>query len=255
MIWNKFELTEGKTYGWAIKGCKIWVQKHPDNWSVSTEYPENKEEYWIAKESDEENNKEWKKYIVKNPKYLYFLPVMPDLPVVLKPKNSIKILPKQGYKFYINIPVWIQLYHNQKSEETLLDQFPVVPLSNTWFGEPDSGELAYSYNHDFFDFQGLATPDPAEALCPVQIINQSPKTLDFQRLLIRMENLSIYRHQDRLIASQTHIEYKGQDQINRISFIRDHSFENLKLLSNPRNPEKGNILNKSFDFIKNLYPY
>ena len=74
---------------------------------------------------------------------LQLSPAMPDRPVVVRPEMPVKIPPAREALFFVSIPIWVRI--NAGSGDLLkLCEHPSLVLSNTWFGDPMSGELCYA---------------------------------------------------------------------------------------------------------------
>lgn len=184
---------------------------------------------------------------------LRIAPALPAKPVVFK-NSKINILPGQSLKLYLVIPISLQFYRDHVNENNLLCEFPTRRLSDTWFGESDSGEAAFSIGTNFYQKFEMIQPAPNEAICPVKISNNSSTILEVQRLIIRVNELNLYESHKKIITSQVDIEFKGKDQVSSVSYKIDKSLikDKVKTLANPRNPASS-MLKLNFHFIKNIY--
>jgi hypothetical protein len=140
-------------------------------------------------------------------------------------------------------------------EENLLKEIPFKRLSDTWFGEPDSGEAAFALGNEYYlDFESIET-SPFEAICPVSIFNNSPGTLEIQRQIIRVENLALYKNNNKIVTSMVQVEYKGQQILSSADYHYSKIYDGEKqdILTKPRNASGKNLLKMNFHFIKNIY--
>lgn len=185
---------------------------------------------------------------------LVLAPSFPSKPLVFK-GSGMFVSPGQKLLFYLKIPLTVQIYFTKSQPEKLLKSLLVNPLSNTWFGEPDSGEPAFSLGNDYYLDPANAQPGSYEALCPVSIYNNSSGVLQVERLIIRVENLALYKKNDSIITSLVSIEYKGKDVISSVSYQHNKNIhgEKAELLAKPQSGSNKNLLKMNFHFIKNIY--
>jgi hypothetical protein len=185
---------------------------------------------------------------------LLISPSLPEKPLVFK-GSKLHVSPGQRLTFFLKIPLTIQVYFSKNQTENLLKEIPVKRLSDTWFGEPFSGEPAFVLGHEFFFSMEEIECSEFEAICPINIYNNSPLVLEVERLIIRVENLALYLNENKLITSQVAIEYKGKDIISSASFHFSKYIhgEKAETVLQPRSSVSKNLLKINFHFIKNLY--
>ena len=181
------------------------------------------------------------------------VPALPDRSVVVRPKFPLNVPRGESALFYVNIPVWVRVNVGEKSDLTL-NEIPSVILSNTWFGEPTSGELCYALKTKALrDLEELSN-HPYMATCPVRVENQAPTDLDFQRICIRVEHLHVYRGARRLWTNQVEVIFKGEDftsQINVLKYAPKLEGTSERLCA-AREPVERSLLKKSFSFLRSL---
>jgi hypothetical protein len=258
MIWKKYNLQRDKLYHWNIGMQDIYVRKINREWQIghAKSSPEIRTKA-IAEEIDDPGNIEWKSFFADKNDTLQVLPALPDRPVVIKPPFKLKLLPGKNLRLFFELPVWIQFYLGTGNQENLLYEIPAMDLSSTWFGEPDNGIPSYSVKNTLFrKLEDIRASDHG-IICPVHIYNQYSSQLDFQRLSLHVEFLSIYEYNSTLITNETRVNFKGENSVNEIH----HSSQapsyatNANHLNQPRNPVRSNVLKKSFHYIKSLTEY
>jgi hypothetical protein len=187
---------------------------------------------------------------------LYILPALPSRPVVLK-NSGMRILPGQNMRFFLKIPLNLQFYSDNPVPENFITEYSVIRLSDTWFGEPDDGELAFALGSYYQKDEGLLELQPWEAVCPVRISNNSGLMLEVQRFIVRVENLALVRSGGRIMTSMIEIEYKGRDQVSNATYHIGRSVHgaDYQELSAPRYYTGKSGLKINFHFIKNIYHF
>ncbi len=185
---------------------------------------------------------------------IIFSPALQEKPLVFK-SNQLAILPGQSLSFFVKVPLVLQVFYSRKKEENLLKEIPFGNLSNTWFGDADKGEAAYSIGTEYFLTLADANPSVFEAVCPVKVHNNSKAVLALERLILRVNNLSIYKNADNFLTDLIKIEYKGKEQISSVSYSYSKTIHGEKevVITKPREENSLASLKINFHFIKNIY--
>ncbi|MFW6310344.1 MAG: DUF432 domain-containing protein [Prolixibacteraceae bacterium] len=246
-VFNKNTFEPGKDQFIEIDKYKLGIRREKEGWFLH--FSEKKEE---AEEEPVDIVKEGEYFQSGKSNILIMHPAMPEKPLVFK-GSKLSVTPKQRVTFFIKIPVAIELFHTKIQPENRLKLVTPKRLSDTWFGEPDTGEPAFSIGNEYFlDYNEMET-SPLSAICPVTIFNNSPAILAVERLIIRTENLTLYTNSDKIFTSVVEIEFKGKDIISSANYHYSKSYhgEKQEILVKPRNA--GGILSKNFHFIRNIY--
>lgn len=195
------------------------------------------------------------RFVIGSSQHLYLEPGLPDLPIVIKPSTDLKLLPGCTMNAFINIPMVLQLKFGSSKKKILLQEFPLKSLSKSWFGDPESGEIAYFLESSLQDTPGSCSEEINGIHCPVSVINKTNQVLPLERMMLRVPYLTIYKGEKKYYSNTTKIAYKGQDQISQINIIKvpPDIEQNLALISSPRLAIDSGLLKKSFYFIKTLY--
>ncbi len=185
---------------------------------------------------------------------LVIAPALPLKPLVFK-GSGLSVLPLQKITIFLKIPLSFQIYFSKIQPENLLREITYKRLSNTWFGEPDNGEPAFSLGEEYFLEMEDIEITGFEAICPVTIQNSSPSILNVQRLIIRDENVTLYKNENKIVTSLVHVEYKGNGDAGTVDYrySKEYNGEKHEILAKPRNTSGKSLLNLNFHFIKNIY--
>ncbi|HAX96538.1 MAG TPA: hypothetical protein DCY35_08470 [Prolixibacteraceae bacterium] len=185
---------------------------------------------------------------------LVVTPALPLKPVVLK-NSGMRILPGQSMRFFVKVPLSLQFYHTDTIADNFITEYPLIRLSDTWFGEPDEGETAFALGRHYQKDPELLDLMPWEIICPVLITNHSTLLLEVQRLIIRVNNLAILSTSHGLMTNIVDIEYKGKEQISSATYRVDRNVhgDNQHQLASPRSLGAKSSLMINFHFIKNIY--
>ena len=101
---------------------------------------------------------------------LVLVPSLPPKPLVFK-GTGLFVSPGLKLMFYLRLPLFLKVYYSKMQPEKLLREIPLKPLSHSWFGEPDSGEPAFSMGSEYYFNLAEITSDDHTAICPVTIQN------------------------------------------------------------------------------------
>ncbi|TVR43729.1 MAG: hypothetical protein EA402_08880 [Planctomycetota bacterium] len=183
----------------------------------------------------------WPRWVtgVEQPR-LRLLPVLPSLPVVIRPYQPITLGPHMKVRIYVGLPCLLQvavLGADHEAARTLLE-IESVPLSQTWFGEPVAGELALSLRSRARRHLGDIDHLAHRILCPVEISNQHHGDFSFERAFVRLAHCGVYHGADRLFSSAIHLNYRGPEHEVEME-VENHppaEAATALLLQAPRNP-------------------
>ena len=195
------------------------------------------------------------RYITGTGQSLFLEPGLPDLPMILKPAVSLSILPEKKMETLVEVPLLVKVLIGNMQKKELLLEFPLQSLSRSFFGNPDTGEIAYFLESPLYNRVEEYGKPGCSVYCPLTIFNRSDQNLDFERMIFRVPYLSLFYGEKHLYSSPVFVSFRGADQISQISYRKQApSYEpNLAFASPPRKAEDKGLLKRSFYFIKTLY--
>lgn len=203
----------------------------------------------------ENKNNEYKRYVVGKEQPVYLEPALPELPIVVKPIDELSIIPGNQLEVYLEIPLMIAVTFGPPGKRTTLWEYPFTPLSQSFFGNPDSGELCYSIVSSLSSKSLKSESKHNMALCPLVIMNKSNQILNFERMILRGPFLTIFFGADHIFTSPVTISFKGAEQTSQVVIKKKPQEEipPMRIASYPRKKEEKSVLKKSFFFLKTLY--
>jgi hypothetical protein len=247
-IFGKHQMKPGESRLFSSEQFSLGARREKEGWVLL--YPE----YFTAGETEKPDFEQGEYFQTGKSNTLFIVPALPEKPLVFK-GSKLHVSPGQKLTFFLKIPLTIQVYFSKIIPENLMKEFPTQRLSDTWFGEPYSGEPAFSIGSEFFMTVREAVPLPFESICPVTIHNNSPGVLEVERLIIRVENMALYQNKGNIITSLLLVEYRGKEVISSATYHYSKSFhgEQADQVTKPRSESTRNLLKINFHFIKNLY--
>jgi hypothetical protein len=259
-IWQPKTLARETWYHARIGPLNVWAKRSDADWYLAHQRsPDGERPGEAPSPLHPAQSKEWVERLTwdrwvagEEPERLRLVPAMPDRSVVIRPRYPLHVPGGKEVLFFVSIPVWVRVLVDE--EGLSLCELPTVVLSSTWFGDPITGELCYSLKTKVLRQIGMVENQAHQAVCPVLIRNQALVDLDFQRICIRVEYLSLYRGQTRLWTNQVEVQFHGENLNSTIITGREApSFEpTAEKLGEARLPAERSLLKKSFFFLKSL---
>ena len=191
-------------------------------------------------------------FFVDERRPVYFIPLLPELPVMLRMDHTLIIAPREKISLSVSLPLIPALaVRGSRGKYQELIRYPLANLSKTWFGEPEAGEPAYSLS---FSLDHTEKEDFSwKAACSLTIFNTSPELLHFQRLLLRVSQYSLYWKDDCFQSDEVTVKFRGMDQISQVSVgSQGETGDRGYLFSGPQIKKDTMGLRKSFYFLKSL---
>lgn len=255
-LWKKYEFRLNQTLLFNIGFVQVWVKHIQNGWLVKNQnVTESFDQFSVEEVDDILDNQDLLHCHTGKSNVLYVLPALPVKSVVFRNNKNLKISAGESTSLYLKVPVNLQFYFQEVKEDNKLVDIPLKRLSDTWFGEIDSGEPAFSIGSNYDKALADVNMHQWEAMVAVDIVNNTSSSLDLQRLILHVDEFSLYIRNNRIIASHATIDFKGQEQDGgvNLSVRKEIHGDKAVLIAKPRNSDSRNILRRSFFFIKNIY--
>ncbi len=255
-FWKKYEFTINQTFLFKAGFVEVMVKHISNGWLIKSKITDQLNTELLVEEVESfDNDSEVFHFQTGKSQHLFVVPALPNKAVVFRNNKNIKISAGESANLYFRIPLTMQFYFQEVKDENRLFEIPLQRLSDTWFGEADNGEPAYSigsnYDNEFAEIKAL----PWEAVCPVEIINNTTGVFDLQRLILRVDDFSLFLKSKQLLSNHVAIEFKGPEHAGSVNLTLRNEIHGQKPLqmTKPRTAAARNLLRKSFYFIKNIY--
>jgi len=255
-FWKKYPIKVNQTLGFKAGYTEVLIKHVSNGWLLKSRTIAEAVAKMEAGEIDDlVDDQDVLHFYSGNSENLIVVPALPDKAVVFRNNKNIKISAGESTRLYFTIPLNLQFYFDEVKDENRLVEVPTRRLSDTWFGEIDEGEPAYSIGSAYFKTITEAKPTVWEALASVEIVNNTFGVLDVQRLILRVEDFNLYRRDNLILTNHVTIEFKGQEQLEivNLSTRGDVHGQQFELIANKRLSDSRKLLRRSFFFIKNIY--
>ncbi|HZL12431.1 MAG TPA: DUF432 domain-containing protein [Prolixibacteraceae bacterium] len=255
-FWKKHEFAVNQTRIFKAGYAEVCVKHIENGWLVKSRVTDQASAVLLVEETNDlADDSDVLHFHTGKSHELLVVPALPNKAVVFRNNKNLKISAHESANLYFRIPLTMQFYFQEVKDDNRIVEIPLQRLSDTWFGEIESGEPAYSigsnYDKSFLEIRATEW----EAISSVEIINNTASVLDLQRLILRVEDFSLYLKNKRLLTSHATIEFKGQEQAGSVNLGLQKEIHGEKpvLVAKPRSHETRNLLRRSFFFIKNMY--
>ncbi len=194
-VWDRIEVSLRQCVAWRFPTRSIWVERVDNEWHVLSLAEEGRRGA-VRREpvarAQKPDSSLWRHYLHRQIGPVQPVPVLPDRPVVVRPDRALTLLPGQDALFFPEIPVWFRLCTTIPRRLTIFEE-AIVVLTKTWFGDPITGELCYGLATRLHQGIDSIEPSPYLAVCPLSITNDSDTDLQFEKICLHVENLSVFR--------------------------------------------------------------
>jgi hypothetical protein len=253
-VWDPVEIPQKRCAMWRFPLRSIWVERIETEWHVLS-LPETRDDagaaYRIVARSLKPSSSQWRHYLHRDSGTMQPSPVLPDRAVVVRPDRALTLLPGQSTIFFLELPVWFRLSTTGHRPARVFEE-PLSVLSRTWFGDPVTGELCWALATRLHHSTESVNSAADRAVCPLMIENDSESDLEFQKICLHVENLSIFRGRRHLWTNSLHAVFKGPDQATQIEIVHTPPGfeEGMVPLSEARLPSSGWNIRRTFGMLK-----
>jgi len=256
-LWDSSTVKSETLYRASFSTLTVWLKRSREDWYLASQRPGKEtnpaplSEVKGRKPRQDLNFSRW--VVGPDVSTVQFVPAMPDRSIVVRPAVPLKVPAGKDALFFLSIPVWVRVLAQPPKGITLCE-LPTLILSNTWFGEPTSGELCYALRTRAMRSLEEIENRPYTAICPVSIRNRAPKELDFERLCVRVEHLNVYRGRQRLWTNELEVRFQGDEHSSQVTIGKGAPkfAENLIKVCEAREPVENALLKQSFSFLRSL---
>ena len=248
-IFKKRTIQPGETELIPVNDFVLGVKREKEGWFIKVF-----ENCTDIQKINEEEISEGEYFQSGKSNSLIITPALQNKPLVFK-GNKMLIAPHQRLTFFVRIPLILHIYFSKIQNDNLLKEIPSGRLSDTWFGEPDNGIAAFALGSDYKLSFSETKATEVETICPVTVHNNWEQQLEIHRLIIKADNLTLYRNGSKKVSSVVKLEYKGQDTISSATYGTSKLYhgENPEIVAKARTDDTKSLLKANFHFIRNIY--
>ena len=256
-LWKPITLEEDVLYQADFAALTVWLKRSGEDWYLVSRISEKQSNPAALREIRGRRvprDLDFTRWVVgREADIVQFIPAMPGRPIVVRPASVLKVPADRDALFFTSIPVWVRVIAGAPGGITLCE-LPSLILSNTWFGDSTAGELCYALRT-----RAVRTLEEIEtradsAICPIRVRNLAPRELNFERLCVRVEHLSVFQGPHQLWTNELEVKFQGEEQSSQVTIGRkapDYT-EGLTKVCEARQPVEKTLLKQSFSFLRSL---
>jgi hypothetical protein len=217
-VWDEWDLGQKRTAVWTFPERTIHIERVDQEWHVLSVVEATgaaDASRTFIERSRKPASSEWRHYLSREPGPVLPAPVLPDRSLVAKPDRSLTLLAGESAQFFIEIPVWFRMCAGRERQVQVFEE-PLAVLSNTWFGDPVTGELCYVLATRLHQGLSSIAPSAWRAVCPIAVTNESATDLAFERICLHAQNLAVFRGTERLWTNSLSVLFRGAEQASHI---------------------------------------
>ncbi len=256
-MWGDLVVPKNACINLHCDDLDVYIRQVDDEWLFARTFGEKSDDgssdtVTILQSVQTPSDLVWFRVITGKKEKLEVTPVLPDRPLVIRPESPVLLLPGRHAQFYIALPVWLSFAAVSGKTKTVIQEIALKSLSNTWFGDQGSGEFCYSLDSPLMRIPDQLHAGSSRVICPLIVRNGSKEKLDFERICVHVENLSIFRDGDDLWTNEIKMLFTGGDQISQITVQNEppKNLPNALRISGPREVHNRNVIRRSFGFIR-----
>jgi hypothetical protein len=256
-LWQQTTIKEDLLYQVDFSTLTVWLKRSWEDWYLASRHSDRETQASALREIRGRKNSldlSFNRWVVgADLSTVRFIPAMPDRSIVVRPAVALKIPAGRDALFFTSIPVWIRVTVGP-SEDITLCELPSTVLSNTWFGEPIAGQLCYALRTRAVRTLEEIDPHAYSAVCPISVRNHAPRELNFERLRVQVEHLSVYLGPDRLWTNELEVRFQGEEHSSQVTIGREapEYAEGLTKVCDARQPVEKTLLGQSFSVLRSL---
>jgi len=208
---------------WKLGPLELYIQRSRKEWRVGHRFDLNEEvrgRRVKAEIVEVVPEMDWNRWPASDEGITITLtPSMPDRPLEVRPDAPLTLNPGRAVDFFVGIPAWLSISEGGATPQFLME-VPTRPLSDTWFGDPEEGELCYASVTSARRFIDEMDERPNRIVCPLQVRNDNDEPLLIERICLRTQFLEVFGGKNNLWAPEGRIIYRGINEANQVLFGR-----------------------------------
>lgn len=205
--WSTREIPDGQWIRQEFGPLTVVVMNHRSEWWLACYHGDVPGDLDFKEDAEAlESSASWERWD-RDPKDLriHFRPAFPGLPVVARPRGSVRISPKAKATFFVGVPAWIDVLGECQGQMVLLKSVPSEVMSKTWHGSPLAGSPGFALRtYARRVFEPSLWPGH-EIVCSLSIVNEGSETLPFERLYMETQHLAVFEMDGRLWGNAARI--------------------------------------------------
>jgi hypothetical protein len=251
--WGEFEIEVGDCRYWRIGPLGFWLRRQSREWQLAQEDGDGGEVVVASAGRAPSDTAKWTRWATDDVvPPVRVRPIPPDRPIVVRPAQPFRILPRGTARIFVSLPVTVRVELMRPDGPQLLIDLPTVRLSNTWFGSLFEGRLCYWLSTTARRDNAGQPLGPHEANAPMAFTNASPAELPLEKVALETAHLGIYETPRMLWTSEVRVTSAAPDEPQRVDVSTGPPTEAMgaKRLSEPREKRRASLMTRAFGLFR-----
>ena len=197
---------------------------------------------------------DWQRWAAPMESHIEVRPAVPDRLLVVSHEHRYHLPPRGETRFYVRIPLFVQVVLRSEVGEVVIADVPSIVLSDTWWGTHIEGELSYwlttKARVELTDDLFL----PHLGMCPFRLLNDSPEALPVERFAVRVPHLTLFSEAGHNWTDEVNVRYEDSPEGSEIRFATSAPAEARAagLIASPRVESERGFRARTFDRLRSL---
>lgn len=255
--WGEIGLNDQPS--WTDFGSvRVWLRRPVREFAIAYRYLESADDEEVKSKEPKEytvSESDWLRWAVESDnRKVNIVPILPDLPVVVRPNAVFRVARGVTAKIFVRVPVWINIEFDTSGSESFSHQVPSRSAVKAWSGSSTEGELCYWVSTSARREVREEMFRKHLAICPVNITNESSDELLVERLTLRVPHLSLFLAEDQLWSDETQVFFQGGGKVSRVDVtgVPPAEAEDAESVASPRQAVLESFSARTFSRIKDL---
>ncbi len=255
-IWKEHHFKDGDKGLFSVGPLSLKIESHAHDWVLSWKHSSNPLEESLSVELpcqcelDIDDN--YERFGGQHrERVLKFSPLLPDLPVVIRPEKTFYVLPKEEVILFVSVPMWLKV--SLANSGTLLKEIPSYRPPDTWFGvSPNEGEICYAIRTKARLELSDMPLRPYRAIAAIKVVNKAKDKLFLERIKVPLPNLKLFESESGIYLTETVVIEREKDGTfvdvkTARGFHKD--FGSTKKIAEPRIPPTSSLMRKALGSV------
>jgi len=230
--WNQqLEIANGCYACFNIGDLQLIIAKSPSGWDACFNYDKQADVAQQGELRDLPANLRWQKWLAHSEDSKVCLqPALPPLSVIARSEHPLIIPPGVKARFYIGIPLFVELQAECGGSMSALDCVPSEILSYSWKGEllangnssTTRGEVCYALPKHTQRAYEVGEFAANKLVCSFEVVNKRSEAVPFARIVLNGAHFSVFQAEHNLWTNSC-----------RLVIARDSSLDGLIISPTP----------------------
>lgn len=215
-VWGPVRIGPGSEVEHELGALRLRVRRRSEELWIHASHPSPGLRDEAAVEVPEGD---WIRWAVATGQEVELRPALPDRPIVVSPDQPFFLPPAGRARVFVRVPLFVRVeLPDEKGRGQVLEEFPSLVLSDTWWGTFTEGEVGYWIGTHARREVSPALQEPHLAICPFVLVNGSAQALPVERFAVRVAYLTLFGRGRAVWTDEVQVRYEGAQEGSEIRY-------------------------------------